>query len=115
MHLAFYVAVGLDLTGFTVGRDGHWCLYINSQMVQCIRQPSLKLRLNWAGASCSGSVSIEVRVRGNVYQNDVMASEIAVLRIEEEASQAEAPDGKDWVKTMEIITSVGDRIDCGNK
>ena len=107
------VVVGVDLTAFMVGRDGHWCLYVNSRMSSCVRQPGLRLRLNWAGAGCASEVRLEVRVRGNVYQNVVMASEPAVVRVEEEAGFVETPDGKDWVKTMEIVTSVGDRVQCG--
>jgi len=109
------VIVGVDLTGFTVGRDGSWCLYIDSQMSSCIRQPSLKLRLNWADVGCSSSVRLEVMVRGNVYQNDVMASDPAVVWVEEEAGLVEAPGGKDWVETKEIVISVGDKVICGGE
>ncbi|GMH56126.1 hypothetical protein TrRE_jg2360, partial [Triparma retinervis] len=60
----------VDTPGWVTGRDGLWCLHLNGQLVTCIQQQELGLRVDFEGLG--GRVeTVKVELRGNVYDDVV--------------------------------------------
>ena len=55
--------VSVDVGGGVTGRDGGWCLWLDGDMVTCVHQEGLGLRVE------GEYEDVKVELRGNVYDD----------------------------------------------
>ena len=72
------VAVEVRLRNFQVARDGHWCLFADTNLVSCFQQGSLTIDLNVTGA---GERGLYAALKSNFYADVLRESPRIKLRV----------------------------------